>query len=267
MPALRKYRTSLARAALCVGLVASGHASAHEQDADVARVRVSGETVYIVATPSVRAWSEFDDDHNGLLAKEEVARHRESLMAAFEQAFRTDAARADGSPDPGTKAAVFRDVSTPHAHDSSQLSGAEHLRFTFRYRLARPPTALRVQWDRSHLAELTVVAQRMSESMRIAEQRPLTRAESVLLTPQRPGHVFFLENAPRAAATAPPQEHAHDHETHAHEPGHDHAQGHDHPHAADRHDGAFAKLLWVVTLVAALGAGLAFALFRARRKQ
>ncbi len=219
----------------------------------MARVRVSGETVYIVATPSVRAWSELDDDHDGLLSQEEVARHREALLAAFENAFRTDAARADGSPDPGTRVAVFRDVSTPHAHGSSQVSGAEHLRFTFRYRLPRPPTTLRVQWDRSSLAELTVVAQRMGESMRIAEQRPLTRAESVLLTPQRPGHVFFLENAPRAVATPPP------------DPGHD--EGHDHQHAAERHNGSFAKLLWVVTVVAALGAGLAFALFRARRKR
>jgi hypothetical protein len=50
-------------------------------------VRLSGDTAYVVATPSVFVYAAFDDDKNGRLHVEEVARHREALLARFDETF------------------------------------------------------------------------------------------------------------------------------------------------------------------------------------
>lgn len=186
-------------AVTALSLLVAGPVSAHGLDANLADVRLAGDTVYIVASPGVAALARFDDDENGLLRVDEVARHRPELLAWFAQSFRVANERAQR----GT--VIFEDVSTPHAFDGTEPDGASHLRFTFRYRFAAPPTALRVQWHAAGQEPLRVSATRVKAEKLLPAQEPLGPTTTVRLEALRPAEVFFgaMEPVAEREAAAP----------------------------------------------------------------
>ena len=157
--------------------------------------RLSGDTVYIDATPSTRAFAKLDDDRDGLMRGDEVKRHREELLSFFDNAFRV----FDEHGQRGQR--IFADLSTPHAHDDSLPQGAEHLRFTFRYRFAAEPRKLRVQWFEAKQEPLKVQAVRSVASKLIHEQTPVGAEESVTLTELQPAAFLLALPAPLEAET------------------------------------------------------------------
>jgi hypothetical protein len=175
-------------------------AAAHDLDANRAIVRLAGDTVYAVVTPSSKVFAQCDDDGNGLLHVDEVAKHRQELIDLFDSNFRV--ANEDGVEGKRT----FRDVSTPHALDGVLPAGADHMRFTFKYQWPLPPKALRVQWKNAKHQPLVVRAVRARPSKLIHEQTPLGPAEIVRLEAMRPGHLFFKAalDAAKARETAGP---------------------------------------------------------------
>jgi hypothetical protein len=185
------------RLAIALTLVA-GSAHAHGLDADQLDLRLAGDTVYLTATPSVGALGAFDDDKNGLLRAEEVARHRPEILAWFERNLRLANEYAQGGE------GIFRDVSTPHAFDGTEPNGASHLRFTFRYRWGERPSALRVQWHAAQHQKLRVAATRVRPEKTLPAQEPIGATESVLLEPLRPAHVFFGTMVPKTEGDDPP---------------------------------------------------------------
>jgi hypothetical protein len=160
-------------------------AAAHDLDANRAIVRLAGDTAYAVVTPSSKIFAQFDDDKNGLLHVDEVAKHRQELIAAFDANFRV----ADQQGVEGKR--IFRDVSTPHALDGMLPAGADHMRFTFKYQWPAAPEALRVQWKKAKDQVLMVSVVRARPSKLVHEQKPLGPAEVVRLEAMRPGHLFF----------------------------------------------------------------------------
>jgi hypothetical protein len=176
-------------------LLGSARAHAHGQDGHIASVRISGDIVYIDATPSTAAVSKFDDDRNGLMRADEVKLHREELLSFFDTAFRV----FDEHGQRGRR--IFADVSTPHVHDGTKPDGAEHLRFTFRYQFPAEPRRLRVQWFEAARDPLTVRAVRSLASKLIHEQKPLGAEESVTLTELQPAAFLLALPAPLQAET------------------------------------------------------------------
>ena len=165
-------------------------ASAHGLDPHQVDLRLAGDTAYVVATPAVAALGEFDVDHDGHLTVAEVERQREVILTMFEREFRLlDEAGRVGR-------AIFRDVSTPHAHDGALPAGATHLRFTYRYRWLAPVSSLTVQWRRAREEPLEVSAVRVFPSRLLHQQYPLAAAQSVALVGLRPAHVFFAPGGP-----------------------------------------------------------------------
>jgi hypothetical protein len=190
-------------AALALCSFVPGSARAHGQDAHIASVRISGDTVYIDATPSSAAVANFDDDRNGLMRSEEVKAHREELLSFFDSAFRV----FDEHGQRGQR--IFADVSTPHVHDGTKPEGAEHLRFTFRYRFAAEPRKLRVQWFEAARDPLTVRAVRSLASKLLHEQRPVGVEESVTLTELQPAAFLLALPAPLEAEKVSPERESH----------------------------------------------------------
>jgi hypothetical protein len=154
-------------------------------DKNRVELRLSGHTAYLVVTPAVGLYGEFDADKNGLLKNEEVQGAREAILSRFEHDFEVKSA---GDAQAET---ILRDVSTPPAPDGTAPDGAEHLRFTLRYRFEREPAGIWIRWHRATEQPLSVIAHRVRDADPLPEQVPLDEGESVELGPMRPAHVFL----------------------------------------------------------------------------
>lgn len=203
LPALRRScrRRSLAAlgAAQFLALSAfSPRASAHGLDAGRTTLEREGLAVRIVATPRAASLAAFDDDHDGLLSRDEVRAHRPEIRAAVDAALRlTDQAGNAASCEP-------TDVSTPGSGDPSvALPKSDHVRITRLCRFDHEPGALVVQ-DAGAAFGLVLV-EALEVSAPVDGQRSILRGveSGVLAGPDRT--VTLLGAAPAISAAPQPK--------------------------------------------------------------
>lgn len=145
-------------------LVAAAPAWGHGMNKGQMVLRMSGDTVYVQATPDSAIFERFDDNRDGHLSRTEVSAHRAEMIAMFERGFQL----TDPSGQAGER--IFADLGVSHGHGHGH--GA-HVSIQLRYRWSEPPGHLGVTYTLGEQAPLKVTAQQVAASRAIPEQHPV----------------------------------------------------------------------------------------------
>lgn len=167
------FLAALGVGVIVFGLFTPGAATAHGLDPDRVVIRLAGDTVYVTATPSIATFSGCDRDGDGRWEDDELAECREMLFGQMEASLLV----VDHQGQRGER--VFSDVQVPHGHGGE--TAPAHLRFVLRYRWSTPPAWLTVRYAFGDRHALTAVATRMSAERRLADQRPVSPTQAVVL--------------------------------------------------------------------------------------
>ena len=129
-------------------------------------LRMSGDTVYVQATPDAGIFAAFDDNQDGHLSRAEVSAHRAAMIAVFEQGLQL----TDPGGMPGER--IFADLGVSHGHGHGH-AGGEHVSIQLRYRWTEPPSQLGVTYALGEHAPLKVMAQEVAASRALRDQHPV----------------------------------------------------------------------------------------------
>ncbi len=177
----------------------------HGLGPDRAVVRLSGDTVHLVATPSIRTLPFLDRNRDGNVSGEELRQFQNAVLHRYGPQFFSVTPLFDDDRASGATAQrdFFQNVRLPHRHGDSPV---RYVRVERRYKLEGADSErVRVKWTGAHRTVPTsVTVLRTSAGKTPRQQRPMSAPQTTSLLRSSPSHVFDFrqtERLPRNGAS------------------------------------------------------------------